>query len=252
MKKYNWHNWFWGLFFLVCAGVLVTAQLGMLTINISFWPLVWGLILVAAFLKSLASFSFVGMAFSLSFLGILFAKPLGIERLVPWTLLGAAALISIGLELIFRPAKAKREHHGTLVVNDTSYSLGDWHKANKEIKQTYQEDDSPTNFEVSVRMGSAVRYVNTTDFCHARIRVNMGEAKVYFDKAQITTEPATIELLGQIGDVDLYIPKEWNLQPKLPTFAVDYSEKGETPVPSGPEVLLTGNFHVGDVTVHYI
>lgn len=252
-NKIKWGHWFWGLFFLVCAGVLVLSQLGMLTYHISFWTLVLTCILAAAAIKSIATLSFAGLSFSLAFAAMLYSKQLGIEKLVPWTLLGAALLLAIGLELIFSPLK-KHQHHGIITVNDKSYTIGDLRQAQKAAKQApdYVPSSESADVTVTVKIGSATRYVQQGDFRHAVIRVNMGDAKVFFDKATIINEPALIEVFGQMGDVSLYLPREWNVQPSLSGFAVDLTEKGEAPTKTGPQVVIAGDFKMGDITVHYI
>ncbi|MFD1440485.1 LiaF transmembrane domain-containing protein [Lacticaseibacillus hegangensis] len=251
-KQVKWGHWFWGLFFVVCAGILVLSQLGLFTYHLHFWTLVLVLILVAAAIKSLASLSFAGFSFSLAFLAMLFAKPLGIQQLVPWTVLGAALLLSIGLTLLFKPLK--KHHFSVVTINDKHYTISELRQLQKEAKQapSYVPSSESADVTVNVKLGSATRYVQQGDFRHAVIRTNLGDVKVFFDKATIINEPALIEVLGQMGDISLYIPRDWNVQPNLGNFAVDFTEKGETPTKTGPLVVLAGDFKMGDVTIHYI
>ncbi|GEL15282.1 LiaF transmembrane domain-containing protein [Pediococcus cellicola] len=240
-KKTNWSHWFWGLFFLVCAVVLVASKLGLFSYHVGFWTLILTLVLAAAAIKSVVYFSVAGTIFSLTFICMLYAKPLGITSLVPWTLLGAALLFSIGLSLVLQPLKRKWYRSFSSNAHAQSHTFSDT-----------ETNDYESLVNVNVHIGSAIRYVQSTNFQSALIHVKMGDAKVYFDHAEIIADHAVIELTGSIGDIDLYIPKEWNVQTQLNSFAADTSEKGLKPTKTGPKVTIMGNFSMGDITIHYI
>jgi len=99
----NRNGIFWGLFLLLSAAILIGSQLHLISYKLGFWTVVVTIFLVAVLIKSLVYLSIPGSVFSLAFIAILYAKPLGITAITPWTVLGAALLISIGLSLIFRP-----------------------------------------------------------------------------------------------------------------------------------------------------
>ncbi|WP_461225425.1 LiaF transmembrane domain-containing protein [Lacticaseibacillus suihuaensis] len=239
---------FWGLFFLTSAGVLVASKMGWLSFSIGFWPWLLSLILGAAALKGLFDLSAPVVVFALAFLGMVWAKPLGIEPLVPWTLLGGATLLSIGLSLILAPLHKKRHPSFTFVSKGgRKIEIGDDHRFTDSTTTTHDDQ-----VDVNVRMGSAVRYIQSDHFEHASIRVSMGDAKVYFDEAKITAEQATIDIQGSMGDVTLYVPRDWRIESHLNAFIGDLEEKGVTPTGTGPTVYLTGDFKIGDVTIHYI
>ncbi|WP_412989298.1 LiaF transmembrane domain-containing protein [Pediococcus siamensis] len=242
----KWGRWFWGLFFLACAGILIASKLGIFTYHIGFWTLIFTLILAAALIKSLVNFSIAGSVFSLAFLAILYAKPLGITRIVPWTLLGAALLLSIGLSLVLQPLKRRMHHYPSV-----TFENGSRRSRSDHFSQTASADyESSVN--VNVRMGSTIRYVQSDNFQYAFINLSMGEVKVYFDQATIVGKTATIELNGSMGDIDLFVPKNWNIQAQLNSFIVDVEEVGEPVVQGGPVVSLVGNFKMGDITIHRI
>ena len=220
-EKTKWGHWFWGLFFLACAGILVASKMGRFSYHIGFWMLVLTLILVAATIKSIVYFSVSGTVFSLAFLSLLYAKPLGITSLVPWTILGAALLLSIGLSLVLQPFKRKlSRHHAHITFEKTGNYTG------QHFSDT-TSTDYESYVEVNVRMGSTIRYVQSDNFQQAVINVTM-------------------------GDVSLYIPKEWDVQMNLNSIMADLGEKGLTPTKTGPKVFITGNFKLGDIEVYYV
>ena len=97
-------NYFWGVFLVLGAAYLIISQLGYLP-AFSVFTVVATMACIAAFVHSLLHLSFGGMLFPLAFLGILYDKQLGITAITPWTILLAALLGTIGLNLIFSRKK---------------------------------------------------------------------------------------------------------------------------------------------------
>jgi len=71
-------------------------------------------------------------------------------------------------------------------------------------------------------------------------------------KLYINVQNCKKRLNGSIGDVSLYIPKEWDVQMNLSSIMADLGEKGLTPTKTGPKVFITGNFKLGDIEVYYV
>ena len=101
MRNKLWRS-FWGIFFLAAAALVVVNQMGILSYKIGFWAIVGTIIFALGLIDSVINRRITEGVFSIAFLLIVYAKPLHIERLVPWTILLAAVLISIGLGIIFR------------------------------------------------------------------------------------------------------------------------------------------------------
>nr|WP_156301648.1 hypothetical protein [Secundilactobacillus similis] len=99
------------------------SQLNLINYHFSFWGVIATLVLAGALIQSLVMLSIGGIIFSLAFLSILYAGPLGIQALAPWTILGIALLLTIGFSLIFfRPRHRyweKRLHHHAIRMAHT-------------------------------------------------------------------------------------------------------------------------------------
>lgn len=245
----NRNGIFWGLFLLLSAGILVVSQLHLITYTFSFWTIVATIFLVAMLIKSLVYFMVPGTVFSLAFLAILYAKPLHITAIVPWTVIGAAILISIGLSLILRPFLMKHHpwmrygHHG-------GYN---WHEQrgydhNIDVK-TVDESD----VDVTVKMGSSVRYVTSQDFKQADIDVKMGNAKVYFENVTVQ-DTATINVNVSLGGVELYVPRNWNIVKQIDNNNMSgISEEGKPVVTEdSPSITLRGYYSLAGLKICYI
>lgn len=240
-------NWFWGVFFVLAAGILITSQLGVLTVHIGFWTLLLAMFLVAALVESLMHISVGGIVFSLAFLAILFAKPLGIAQLAPWTILGAAVLLTIGLSMIFRPRWCWQgrfsDHHGE-----------NWHGGRhgwgRSVDTITDVNDSET--VVDVNMSSSIRYLQSDNLKSVRINSSMGNAKVYFDDVVLSPEGAVAWVDNSFGGVELYVPKEWQVRIDLSTDFGTFGERGENAGSADQKLVVKGRTSFGSVVVFYI
>jgi len=250
----NKNGIFWGLFLLLSAAILVASQMHLIAYTFSFWTMIATILLVAVLLKSLIYFMVPGTVFSLAFLAILYAKPLGITALVPWTILGAAVLVSIGLSMILRPFLMKhhpwmgykyhqnyyRGHHGSYHVKFDSH-------VDPDVKTV----DAP-DVDVYVKMGSSIRYVKSDDFKVANIDVTMGDAKVYFENV-IVKDTAVINVNDSLGGVELYIPSSWNIVKEMDNNMANVDEIGTPVIDSdSPIVYIKGLVSLGNLKISYI
>lgn len=240
-------NWFWGVFLVLAAGILVTSRLGIFTYHIGFLSLLVAMFLVAALVESLFHLSIGGTIFSLAFLAIIFAKPLGIVTLAPWTILGAALLLTIGLSLIIRP-RWRWGYRRMRMMN-----RGDWPHHHHRWEETDVADVTDDDLVVDVNMSSSIRYLQATDFKRAVIKVSMGNVKVYFDDVTVNENGATILIDNSFGGVELYIPRTWNVKLDVDTSLGGVEEKGfQETDETAPVVHIQGNISLGGVSVIYV
>jgi len=236
-------NWFWGTFFLVGAVLLVVSKLDLLPYRFGFWQLVIGIFLLAMAVYNLARRNIGGSVFSLAFLAIVFAKPLGIAALAPWTILGAALLLTIGLSLLFSPHHFFKYQASFTTNHGRSYR---WPDPDRTDTLTTDESDVVVN----VNMGSSIRYLQSHDFQRADVNVKMGSAKLYFDEVQLAADGATINVDVSLGGVELYLPKSWNVKVNVDPSLGDIEQKGK-PAKTGPVVNVQGRVNLSGLVLIY-
>lgn len=249
--KYIGQRIFWGLFFLIGAGVLVASQLHLITPVFSFWTLVATIVLIAIIIQSIVNVQVAGIVFPIAFLGILYAEPLRITALVPWTILGAAVLVTIGLSIIVNPLKYRRyhNHHRSYYHHKNGWS-------NKfDIHTGYEPNDDKSDIsdiDVYVKMGNSIRYIKSDDFKEVHIYVNMGNAKVYFENVTII-DKAVIDLDVSLGGVELYVPKNWNIIQDFNNSLGGVTEYGTKDLDeNSPVVTITGGISLSGINITYI
>ena len=104
---------------------------------------------------------------------------------------------------------------------------------------------------VSASFGAKVQYIQTNDLQYVTIDSKFSGLKLYFDQATIQNQ-ATIEIDGNFTGIQLYVPKEWNVQSHVRAFFGGVDEKGQPSSSGYPTLNITGCVHFGGVEIHYI
>lgn len=296
----NHQRWFWGILFLIGAALLVASKMGLITYELGFWTIVAIGFAVVIFVKSLVYGSFPGMIFPVAVVAIIFAKPLGIEALSPWTILGAATLLSIGLSLIFhknssnwgthlnvthvhdddenervvysRPNKKLKKSVSDFVedvvdgVVDGEYTEVHHEPAQDDVKDTEDEQEHTAGeseaearykntgkrkIVINSQLNSTVRYLKSDRLEQVNINNTLGETTVYFDQVQVPTE-LNIIVTNKFGDVDLYMPREWDVRITANSTFGSLDERGAKQTKQGPVVNISGSSAFGELTIKYI
>lgn len=71
------------------------------------------------------------------------------------------------------------------------------------------------NIKIDNNFGTAIKYVNSDNFCMADVDNSFGSLTVYFDNAIIQSGSAKIKVDNSFGETNLYIPKEWKTENNL-------------------------------------
>lgn len=244
MNRINRHRWIAGIVFLAAAIAWLVVGMGWLNFHISIFTIVMTIILAIILLSSLVDLNIAGSVFLLAFLSMLYAAPLGITKMVPWSILGIALLVTIGLSIIFHPHYYW--HHGRAWKRASGWDYGDdWGD------ETINSSEHSTT-TINASMGDTVRYIESNDFKLATIHASMSGVKAYFDKAVITGDKATINVDGYMCGIKLFVPKDWqivnNIDPYMSNIEIF---SGDSPH-DGPTVYLTGKVSLGGLQVYYI
>lgn len=228
---------FWGIYFILGALFILAAKMGFVA-EVSFWSLIWTIFVAAILIKSIIRLNFFGIFFPLAILGIIYAVPLGITAIVPWPLLGAALLISIGCSIIF-PHKNK-------------FSIKfDHHHNHDDFEEIINEEDGE-NIRHSVSFGSCIKYINTENFEYARLDCSFGAMNVYFDNAIMQKPEATVRVDNSFGGMELYFPKTWLVVNQMDSAFGGIEEKGHATPDGLHKVYLQGDNSFGGITIYYI
>jgi predicted membrane protein len=236
-----------GLFFIIVGASIICKALGVIPEidNIAMLNILLALMMVPVFVEGIIHVIFSFIFFPIAIELIIFRVPLGLEAITPWPVLGAALFLSLGCSLLVpRNIKwMKRQWNGDTLMD--RYEGGEnWTDENMP--------DGMSDLKMNTRFAGSSKYINSEDFRNCEISCSFGGTKVYFDKAVIQGNSATINLNAEFSGVDLYIPKEWPVKNLLRCKMGGVEEKGErTAAKSGKFVVLTGDTSFSGVTVIY-
>ena len=232
-------NWFWGIICILGAILIFGNLFGFLPFTFSLWKIIGTLICLSVIIDGIKERSFYSPLFGIVIIFYLFRKDLGFEDISFWLLMVGTWLLAWGLTSIFHPEK----NHI---------------KVNKQIDINFGDDDTEnveysTNSIINITssFGEKVQYIQTNDLQYVTIDSKFSGLKLYFDQATIQNQ-ATIEIDGNFTGIQLYVPKEWNVQSHVRAFFGGVDEKGQPSSSGYPTLNITGRVHFGGVEIHYI
>ena len=201
----------WGLFFILAAVYVVVSKLWIMP-EISVFSVLLTVFFIWLFLNGIRNVNFWEILFSIAFICIIYDDWLGITALTPWTVLGAALLGSIGLSLIF---KKKSGHSPSISFEFDSDS------DNEDGKYIGE------NIKIDNNFGTAIKYVNSDNFCMADVD-------------------------NSFGETNLYIPKEWKTENNLGQAFGSVKIHGVCEGSSNNTLKLKGETSFGEINIYYI
>lgn len=246
MKNKFWRS-FWGIFFLAAAALVVVNQMGILTYKLGFWAIVGTIIFVLSLIDGIINRRITESVFSVAFLLMIFAQPLHIEKLVPWTILLAAILISIGLGIIFR-----NRFHTVVYANKKIKNFRDKREAiSDHIFTDTVSNENGAHVVIDQTLSDTSRYIHSKDLETIDINAKMGEVNIYLDDAQAANGTVIMNLNITMTDLNIYVPLSWevesDLAPTFGNFEIDGTSNG-----GGPTLIVQGHASMCDIDVNYV
>ena len=253
---------FWGVYFILAAVILIMYKLGTFGLNdilgVGIWGIVLTIFLLSFTIRGIMYRNVIEFVFSIAFILIIFDKPLGIEALSAWYILGAALLLSIGLSMLLKNKNRDWGWHpnhydGRNYQSESTFQ----YSPNKDFPHCDQQNMSGdlTGEEVYYKtsFGSSIKYIKSDNFRKAVLKTDFGGMKVYFDNAIVQPGvTAEISVKTDFGSIHLYIPKTWTVYNNIKCDFGSVTESN-TPSPTGETIVyLTGKTDFGNVEVTYI
>lgn len=230
MKK---KNVFWAIILIMIAVYLVTSRLQLFP-AISFFKILFTIILAYVAVHGFARLHFVEGMLSIALLGCIYDKVLKIEAITPWTLLLAGLLIGIALDMLFRNGRKQSiPFHNDHILTDTSAKGLDG--ASVHIENTF---------------GAVSRYIHSDCFEKAHIENSFGECNVYFNQVVLNGTTARLVSENSFGSTNLYLPSNWRITVKQETTFgnIEFKGSGSTD-PDAPCVELKLSCCFGEICV---
>ncbi len=243
MKQNNFsaNKLFFGVCFLLGAVALILNRLGYFTINqhLNLFTIILTIFFLWTLIQGVCHLNFPEILFSLAFLAIIYDELLGITALTPGTVLAAAILGSIGLELLFPKHLSPRHRKDEFCQEHISMSAKIFDAPDQEV------------IHLSNTFGASIKYINTDTFIYGNFDNSFGELKIYFDNTLIKNGEAEIRISNTFGSTILYIPRTWRVENYVKCSFGDFKGKSNN-ITDGPVLKIYGEVVFGEVKVIYI
>ena len=250
MKKFKLREVFWGIALVAVAIFLVMNQLHLLSFHLKVSMIIWTIIFGAALIESLADRSLFGTTFSIAFLLIVYAEPLHITKIVPWTVLIAAFLIYLGLSLIFKRSWFPK----TVYFNQKKRQdfKNNHSRADNNVLNASNSEADGEDIVINQRLSSVSRYISSKNLRSITINSSLGEVEVYLDQAEAAGDTVVADINGTMGEIEFYLPSSWKVDSQNLNVALGELEIEGESTGGGPTLVLTGHSSMGEIEVYYV
>lgn len=238
---------FWGVFLIAAAVFVVLNQMGIWTYRLGFWAIVGAIFFLAGLINGVLKFKIVQSVFSLAFLLMIFAEPLHITKLVPWTILLAAVLISLGLEIIFR-----NRFHTITYANKKIKNFREKREDNSNHLFTETvSTDRGAHVQIDQTLSDTSRYIHSKELETINITAKMGDINVYLDDAQAAGDEVVMTITSTMSDINIFVPLSWQVENHLNPTLGDLKILGQSNG-GGPRLIIQGSSTMSDIEIKYI
>ncbi len=250
MRKNKIREIFWGIALVAAAVFLVMNQLHLFSFHLKVSMIIWTIVFGAALIESLADRSLFGTTFSIAFLLIVYAEPLHITKIVPWTVLIAAFLIYLGLSLIFKRSWFPK----TVYFNQKKRQdfKNNHSRADNNVLNASNSEADGEDIVINQRLSSVSRYISSKNLRSITINSSLGEVEVYLDQAEAAGDTVVADINGTMGEIEFYLPSSWKVDSQNLNVALGELEIEGESTGGGPTLVLTGHSSMGEIEVYYV
>ena len=118
-------------------------------------------------------------------------------------------------------------------------------------KKWWYDGEKTILTEKEVAFGSGTFYKQSQDLVEDEFEVGFGNAKIYYDNAEMLGDSATLKIEVGFGNAVIYVPQHWRVDLKVETFCG--AAKADAPVaPTSKTLIIRGDVAFGKLGVVYV
>ena len=118
-------------------------------------------------------------------------------------------------------------------------------------KKWWYDGEKTILTDKEVAFGSGTFYKQDQDLVEDQVEVGFGNAKIYYDNAEILGDSATLKVEVGFGNAVIYVPKHWGVDLKVETFCG--VAKADTPLaPTSKTLIIRGDVAFGKLGIVYV
>lgn len=234
---------------IALAVCLILWKLNVFNLPLSFagvgtWGIIISIFMLVIIFHSVIDLNFGGIFVPLAILAIIFDDPLGITAITPWIVIIAAILLTIAFEKLF-PRHSKHIH----VSYNKDGEEGSYNNSFTQSDSSIDDENGIVNY--SMRFGSSTKYVRCKNLRAADLSNQFGEMSVFFDGAEVPSGRVNIDCHVSFGEMQIFIPKEWNVTNKVTATLGDCDDRGlgVNPAADAVECIIDGSVSFGELKI---
>ena len=118
-------------------------------------------------------------------------------------------------------------------------------------KKWWYDGEKTILTEKEVAFGSGTFYKQNQDLVEDEFVVGFGNAKIYYDNAEMLGDSATLKIEVGFGNAVVYVPQHWRVDLKVETFCG--AAKADAPVaPTSKTLIIRGDVAFGKLGIVYV
>jgi hypothetical protein len=229
------HKIFWGLLLIGGSVLLLLHALG-IGEQYDLFRYVASVILLGISGVSIYRFRFLLFLLPLALIAYLWREPLGIADVNVWLLLAAAAILGIGLSVIFHKS----------VKFKWSKDLKDHGHQWDKTEEILNEDEQ---VEIEGKLGEYSKFIHASNLKQVRISCSAASLKVYFDQCQVSPEGLEILMKVNLCGVELHMPQNWKIDNQLAVNLGEVNGLDRVGADGEVKVKLIGQVNLAEVKI---
>ena len=118
-------------------------------------------------------------------------------------------------------------------------------------KKWWYDGEKTILTDKEVAFGAGTFYKQDQDLVEDQFEVGFGNAKIYYDNAEMLGDSATLKIEVGFGNAVIYVPQHWRVDLKVETFCG--AAKADAPVaPTSKTLIIRGDVAFGKLGVVYV
>lgn len=133
-----------------------------------------------------------------------------------------------------------------LGVNMLTHSNRTWNG-----KKWWYDGEKNILIDKEVAFGTGTFYKQDQELVEDQVEVGFGNAKIYYDNAEILGDTATLKVEVGFGSAVIYVPQHWRVDLKVETFC-GVAKTDTTLAPTSKTLIIRGDVAFGKLGIVYV
>ena len=118
-------------------------------------------------------------------------------------------------------------------------------------KKWWYDGEKNILIDKEVAFGTGTFYKQDQELVEDQVEVGFGNAKIYYDNAEMLGDSATLKIEVGFGNAVIYVPQHWGVDLKVETFCG--VAKADTPLaPTSKTLIIRGDVAFGKLGIVYV